>query len=59
MSVVITTGFSRGIVGYQIGCVPGIGPLLQKPFGKADLLQAIQQARVGGDEAGHAPPAAP
>jgi len=58
-SVVIATGFSPGIVGYQNGRVPGIGPVLRKPFGKADLLAAIQQARVGVDEAGHAPLAAP
>ena len=44
--VVITTGFRTGIVGYRNGQVPGIGPVLQKPFGKTELTHAIQQPRL-------------
>ena len=59
MSVVITTGFSPGIVGYQNGRVPSIGPVLQKPFGKADLHRTLQQLRSASDHPGRAPTAAP
>lgn len=59
LSVVITTGFSAGIVGYHNGRVPGIGAVLQKPFGKADLHRTLQQTRVASDDPGRAPTAAP
>ena len=55
MSVVITTGFSAGIVGYHNGRVPGIGAVLQKPFGKADLHRTLRQTLIASDDAGRAP----
>lgn len=55
MSVVITTGFSAGIVGYHNGRVPGIGAVLHKPFGKADLHRTLRQTRIASNGAGHAP----
>ena len=59
LSVVITTGFSPGILGYQNGRVAGIGPVLQKPLAKADLHRTLQQMRVASDDPGCAPIAAP
>lgn len=59
ISVVITTGFSPGIVDHQNGRIAGIGPVLQKPFAKADLHRTLQQMRVASDDPGCAPIAAP
>jgi len=49
ISVVITTGLSAAIAGYCVGHVPGIGALLQKPFGKADLHQTLRQTGIAMD----------